>query len=166
MKKLIVAAVMCLGTAAFAQSATGTPSNPAPSAPSDRQLKGPSTGVEAQEVGPAIGNTAKKVVGADTDKDKAAKAAGTGAWKMKDAYSLSGTVTSPDGDDVTIARTGDLPAVKLDVRDQTVVTLDGKTVKASELPEGASVRAKFQLEGDDSVALELKATSPKGAMKK
>ncbi|RKH17626.1 hypothetical protein D7Y13_14270 [Corallococcus praedator] len=162
MKKLIVAAAMCLGTAAFAQSATGTPSNPAPGAPSSQQIKGPTTGVEAQEVGPAIGDTAKKVVGAD--KDKSAKEAG--AWKMKDAYSLSGTVKSPDGDDVTIARTGDLPAVELDVRDQTVVTLDGKTVKASELPEGASVRAKFQLDGDDTVALELKATSPKGAVKK
>ncbi|RKG85533.1 hypothetical protein [Corallococcus terminator] len=161
MKKLIVAAVMCLGTAAFAQSPTGTPSNPAPSAPSTGQMNGPTTGVEAQEVGPAISNTAKKVVGADKD-----KAAGTGAWKMKDAYSLSGTVSGQDDDDVTIARTGDLPAVKLDVRDQTVVTLDGKTVKANELPEGASVRAKFQLEGDDSVALELKATSPKGAVKK
>ncbi|CAM3995465.1 hypothetical protein G4177_18935 [Corallococcus sp. ZKHCc1 1396] len=162
MKKLIVAAVMCVGTAAFAQSPTGTPSNPAPSAPSDQQLKGPTTGVEAQEVGPAIGDTAKKVVGAD-DKSKAVAA---GTWKMKDAYSLSGTVSNQDDDDVTIARTGNLPAVQLDVRDQTVITLDGKTVKANELPEGASVRAKFQLDGDDSVALELKATSPKGAPKK
>lgn len=166
MKKLIVAAVMCLGTAAFAQEAKGTPANPSKDAPSAQQMNGPTTGVEAQEVGPAISDTAKKVVGKDTDKDKADAANKSGVWKMKDAYSLAGTVKSPENDELTIARTGTLPEVKLDVRDQTVVTLDGKTVKANELPEGASVRAKFQLEGDDSVALELKATSPKGAPKK
>ncbi|MBN8230680.1 hypothetical protein JYK02_24505 [Corallococcus macrosporus] len=161
MKKIIVAAVMCLGTAAFAQDTTGTPQNPAPSAPSSRQMNGPSTGVEAQEVGPAIGDAAKKVVGKDTSKDKAEAANKTGVWKDKDAFSLNGTVKAKDDDDITLARTGTLPEVKLDVREQTKVTLDGKTVKASELPEGASVRAKFQLEGDDSIALELKATSPK-----
>ncbi|NOK33789.1 hypothetical protein D7W79_24380 [Corallococcus exercitus] len=161
MKKLIVAAVMCLGTAAFAQNATGTPEHPSKDAPSAHQMNGPSTGVEAQEVGPAISDTAKKVVGADTSKDKADAANKTGLWTQKDAFSLNGTVKAKDNDDVTLARTGTLPEVKLDVREQTKVTLDGKTVKASELPEGASVRAKFQLEGDDSVALELKATSPK-----
>jgi uncharacterized protein YdeI (BOF family) len=150
MKKLIVAAVMCLGTAAFAQDATGTPEHPASTAPSARQYNGPSTGVEAQEVGPAIGDAAKKVVGKDTSKDakKMDAQAKTGVWKDKDAYSLAGTVKSRDGDDITIARTGTLPEVKLDVRDQTMVTLDGKAVKASELPEGA-------------VAVELKATSMK-----
>ncbi|RKH60172.1 hypothetical protein [Corallococcus aberystwythensis] len=161
MKKIIVAAVMCLGTAAFAQSTTGTPQNPAPSAPSNSQMNGPSTGVEAQEVGPAISDTAKKVVGKDTSKDKADAANKSGVWKEKDAFSLNGTVKAKDDDDITLARTGTLPEVQLDVREQTKVTLDGKTVKASELPEGASVRAKFQLEGDDSIALELKATSPK-----
>ncbi|NOK12177.1 hypothetical protein [Corallococcus exercitus] len=162
MKKLIVAAVMCLGTAAFAQDTTGTPQNPGPGAPSNRQMNGPSTGVEAQEVGPAIGDTAKKLVGADqAAKDKADAANKTGLWKEKDAFSLTGTVKAKDNDDVTLARMGTLPEVKLDVRDQTKVTLDGKAVKASELPEGATVRAKFQLEGDDSIALELKATSPK-----
>ncbi|WP_375755113.1 hypothetical protein [Corallococcus exercitus] len=161
MKKIIVAAVMCLGTAAFAQDTTGTPQNPSKDAPSARQMNGPSTGVEAQEVGPAISDTAKKVVGADTSKDKADAANKTGLWKEKDAFSMNGTVKAKDDDDITLARTGTLPEVKLDVRDQTKVTLDGKAVKASELPEGASVRAKFQLEGDDSIALELKATSPK-----
>ncbi|RKH49611.1 hypothetical protein D7Y23_16140 [Corallococcus sp. AB050B] len=158
MKKLIVAAVMCLGTAAFAQDATGTPQNPSKEAPSARQIDGPSTGIEAQEVGPAIGDTAKKVVGKDTSKEAAGK---TGVWTGKHAFDLEGTVKAKDGDDITLARKDTLPEVKLDVRDQTKVTLDGKAVKASELPEGATVRAKFQLEGDDPIALELKATSPK-----
>ncbi|NBD09955.1 MULTISPECIES: hypothetical protein [Corallococcus] len=161
MKKLIVATVLCLGTAAFAQERTGTPQNPAPTAPSAQQYNGPSTGVEAQQVGPAIGDAAKSAVGADTSKDKADAANKTGVWKMKDAYSLSGTVKKPEKGDITITRTDTLPEVKLEVRDATVVTLDGKTVKANELPEGASVRAKFQLQGDDSVALELRASSPK-----
>ncbi|WP_223639416.1 hypothetical protein [Corallococcus sp. EGB] len=161
MKKLIVAAVMCLGTAAFAQDTTGTPQHPAPSAPSAQQHNGPSTGWQAQDVGPAIGNTAKKVVGTDTSKEQADAANKTGVWKEKDAYSLTGTVSSKHNDNVTLARTDTLPEAKLKVRDQTKVTLDGKTVKASALPEGATVRAKFQLEGSDSVALELRATSPK-----
>lgn len=158
MKKLIVAAVMCVGTAAFAQDTTGTPRNPAPSAPSSQQINGPSTGIEAQEVGPAISDTAKKVVGKDTSQETAAQA---GLWKEKDAFSLEGTVKAKDNDDITLARKDALPEVKLDVHDQTKVTLDGKAVKASELPEGATVRAKFQLKGDDPIALELKATSPK-----
>ncbi|MFB1483110.1 hypothetical protein [Corallococcus sp. RDP092CA] len=158
MKKLIVATVMCLGTAAFAQETSGTPENPAPSAPSSRQHNGPSTGIQAQQVGPAIGDAAKSLVGADTSKDKAAQ---TGVWKEKDAFSLEGTVKAKDDDDITLARKDTLPEVKLDVRERTKVTLDDKPATLSELPEGARVRAKFQLDGDDSVALELKATSPK-----
>ncbi|AFE07601.1 hypothetical protein COCOR_07561 [Corallococcus coralloides DSM 2259] len=158
MKKLIIAAVMSLGTAAFAQEATGTPENPAPSAPSSRQMNGPSTGIEAQEVGPAIGDAAKKAVGAQTSKEEAAQ---TGVWKEKHAFTMEGTVKTKDDDDITLARKDTLPEVKLDVRDKTKVTLDDKPAKVSDLPEGAKVRAKFQLEGDDSVALELKATSPK-----
>ena len=158
MKKLIIAAVMCLGTTAFAQDTTGTPRNPAPSAPSSQQINGPSTGIEAQEVGPAIGDAAKSVVGAQTSKEEAAQ---TGVWKEKHAFSMEGTVKAKDNDDITLARKDTLPEVKLDVHDQTKVTLDDQPAKVSDLPEGANVRAKFQLEGDDSVALELKATSPK-----
>jgi hypothetical protein len=44
--------------------------------------------------------------------------------------------------------------------------LDGKKVeKTDQIPEGAQVRAKFQLEGQEVVALELRATSPKGVKK-
>lgn len=158
MKKLIITAVMCLGTTAFAQEPTGTPENPAPSAPSSHQHRRRSTGIQAQQVGPAIGNAAKSVVGAPTSKELAEQ---TGVWRERDAFNLEGTVKARDKDDVTLARKDTLPEVKLEVRDRTKVTLDGQDVKASALPEGANVRAKFQLEGDDPVALELKATSPK-----
>ncbi|RKG61873.1 hypothetical protein D7X30_00570 [Corallococcus sp. AB011P] len=158
MKKLIIAAVMCLGTTAFAQETTGTPENPGPSAPSSRQHGRRSTGIEAQQVGPAIGDAAKSVVGAQTSKEEAAQ---TGVWKEKHAFNMEGTVKAKDKDDITLARKDTLPEVKLEVRDKTKVTLDDQPAKVSDLPEGANVRAKFQLEGDDSVALELKATSPK-----
>lgn len=158
MKKLIIAAVMCLGTTAFAQETTGTPENPAPSAPSSRQHGRRSTGIEAQQVGPAIGDAAKSVVGAPTSKEAAAQ---TGVWKENHAFDLEGTVKAKDDDDITLARKDTLPEVKLEVRDKTKVTLDDQPAKVSDLPEGAKVRAKFQLDGDDSVALELKATSPK-----
>jgi hypothetical protein len=51
------------------------------------------------------------------------------------------------------------------VRDQTTVLLDGKKVAVGDIPEGAQVRASFQIDGDDAVALEIKATSPKGTKK-
>ena len=61
MKKLVATLALCIGTAAFAQQAKP---------PSEKQVPGPEvekkmdTGVDATQVGPAIGNTAKKVVGA------------------------------------------------------------------------------------------------------
>jgi hypothetical protein len=152
MKKLIATLALCMGTAAFAQQA-----------PSKQQVPGPETekkmetGVDATEVGPAIGNTAKKVVGAQTEDE--------GTFKMDKAMSLSGTMKDATADGVSIARTG-LPDADLDVRDKTVLMLDGKKVeKTDQIPEGSQVRAKFQLEGQEVVALELRATSPKGTKK-
>ena len=154
MKKLIATLALCIGTAAFAQETK---------APSEKQVPGPDvekkmdTGVDATQVGPAIGNTAKKVVGAQTEDE--------GTFKMDKAMSLSGTMKDATADGVSIARAG-LPDADLDVRDKTVLMLDGKKVeKTDQIPEGASVRAKFQLEGQEVVALELRATSPKGAKK-
>jgi hypothetical protein len=153
MKKLITTLALCIGTAAFAQQAQ----------PSQKQLPGPEaekkmdTGVDATEVGPAISDTAKKVVGAQTEDE--------GTFKMDKAMSLSGTMKDATADGVSIARTG-LPDADLDVRDKTVLLLDGKKVaKTDQIPEGASIRAKFQLEGQEAVALELRATSPKGTKK-
>jgi hypothetical protein len=40
-----------------------------------------------------------------------------------------------------------------------VVTLDGKRVEAKELEEGMQIRAMFQLEGEETVALEVDARS-------
>jgi hypothetical protein len=157
MKKLIAALALCMGTAAFAQDA-----KPA-EAPSQKQVPAPEvekkldTGIDATEVGPGIGKTAKKVVGAQTEDE--------GTFKMDKAMSLSGTMKDATADGVSIARTG-LPDADLDVRDKTVLMLDGKKVKKTdEIPEGATVRAKFQLEGQEVVALELRATSPKGVKK-
>ena len=155
MKKLIATLALCMGTAAFAQQT--------PEAPSQKQVPAPEvekkldTGVDATEVGPGIGKTAKKVVGAQTEDE--------GTFKMDKALSLQGTMKDATADGVSLARAG-LPDADLDVRDKTVLMLDGKKVeKTDQIPEGAQVRAKFQLEGQEVVALELRATSPKGAKK-
>ncbi|WP_240359821.1 hypothetical protein [Pyxidicoccus trucidator] len=156
MKKLIATLALCIGTAAFAQA-------PKTEQPSKQQVPGPEvdkrldTGVDATEVGPAIGNTAKDVVGVQTEDE--------GTFKMEHAMSLKGTVKDATADGVSIARPG-LPDADLDIRDKTVLMLDGKKVaKTDQIPEGASVRAKFQLEGQEIVALELRATSPKPVKK-
>ncbi|MCP3139937.1 hypothetical protein [Pyxidicoccus xibeiensis] len=157
MKKLIATLALCMGTAAFAQ--TASPEAP----PSQKQVPGPKTekkldtGIDATEVGPGIGKAAKDVTGVQTEEE--------GTFKMEHAMNLRGTMKDATADGVSIARPG-LPDADLDVRDKTVLMLDGKKVeKTDQIPEGAQVRAKFQLEGQEIVALELRATSPKGVKK-
>lgn len=154
MKKLITTLALCVGTAAFAQQKQDAPSQH--QTPSPEMEKKMDTGIDATEVGPAIGNTAKKAVGAQTEDE--------GTFKMDKAMSLSGTMKDATADGVSIARQG-LPDADLDVRHQTKVMLDGKKVAVKDIPEGSQVRAKFQLEGHESVAVEINATSPKGEKK-
>ncbi|HZI12814.1 MAG TPA: hypothetical protein VE153_20700 [Myxococcus sp.] len=156
MKKLIATLALCIGTAAFAQDAEQKqPSkNQFPGEKIEKKLD---TGVDATEVGPGIGKTAKKVVGAQTEDE--------GTFKMEHAMNLRGTLKDATMDGVSIERPG-LPVADLDVRDKTKLMLDGKKIdKVDQIPEGAQVRAKFQLEGQEVVALELRATSPKGVKK-
>jgi hypothetical protein len=82
-----------------------------------------------------------------------------GTFRRDAAFDLQGTAKKLTLGKFTIARQG-LPAATLTVRDETVVMLDGKRVNAKEIPEGAPVRAKFQLEGNATVAVELDAQSP------
>lgn len=175
MKKLIAALALCVGTAAFAENAnqndkvqkmeeaqqnkerdasqvfTQKPGDSIREAQRDAE-----EGVDATQVGPKIGKTAKDVTGIQTEKE--------GTFKTSQAFTMKGTIKDKTLEGVTIERPG-LPAADLDIRDKTVVWLDGKKVKADALPEGAQVRAKFQLEGQDIVAVELRATSLKGTTK-
>ncbi|MFP2932124.1 hypothetical protein ACLESO_44560 [Pyxidicoccus sp. 3LG] len=154
MKKLIATLALCMGTAAFAQNAPQKPPSET-QVPKESQKK--DTGIDATEVGPGIGKAAKDVVGAQTEDE--------GTFKMEHALSLKGTMKDATSDGVSLARKG-LPDADLDVRDKTALYLDGKKVaKTDQIPEGAEVRAKFQLEGQEVVALELRATSPKGTKK-
>ncbi|WP_246357298.1 hypothetical protein [Pyxidicoccus fallax] len=157
MKKFIATLALCVGTAAFAQGAEQK------KPPSESQVPGPDvekrldTGIDATEVGPGIGGAAKDAVGIQTEDE--------GTFKKEHAMNLRGTLKDATADGVSIARPG-LPDADLDVRDKTVLMLDGKKVsKTDEIPEGSQVRAKFQLEGQEVVAVELRATSPKGAKK-
>ncbi|MBN1205146.1 MAG: hypothetical protein JXB05_09505 [Myxococcaceae bacterium] len=158
MKKLIAALAICLGTAALAQEA---PQEEQDASKRFTQQPGDSIkesqreaeeGIDATEVGPKLGKAARDVTGAQAESE--------GTFKTAQAFSLRGTLKDKSGEGVTLERRG-LPAAELDVRDKTAVWLDGRKVKVDALPEGAQVRAKFQLEGDDIVAVELRATSPK-----
>jgi hypothetical protein len=114
-------------------------------------------GIDATEVGPKIGKAAKDATGVQTESE--------GTFKAAQAFTMRGTIKDKTMEGVTIERPG-LPPADLDIRDRTVVWLDGKKVTADALPEGAQVRAKFQLEGQDIVAVELRVTSPKGVTPK
>ncbi|WP_224362652.1 hypothetical protein [Hyalangium versicolor] len=171
MKKLIAALAICVGTAAFANDTAGDKVQKEQQAQQSKtrdatqvftQQPGDSIresqrdaekGVDATEVGPKIGKAAKDATGMQTESE--------GTFKAAQAFSLTGTLKDKTMEGVTIERKG-LPAADLDIRDKTALWLDGKKVSKDALPEGAQVRAKFQLEGQDIVAVELRATSPKG----
>jgi hypothetical protein len=174
MKKLIAALALCVGTAAFAEDANNDKVQKTQQAQQEKkrdasqvftQKPGDSIkesqrdakeGVDATEVAPKIGKAAKDVTGIQTESE--------GTFKTAQAFTMKGTIKDKTMEGVTIERPG-LPAADLDIRDKTLVWLDGKKVKADALPEGAQVRAKFQLEGQDVVAVELRATSGKAGNK-
>jgi hypothetical protein len=161
MKKLLTVLALTLGSAALAQADV----NASPNTQAEEQNKknDPSrvkTGLDATEVAPAVKDKvddARAAVGIDTAKD--------GTFKADKAFTVNGTLKGEAMGGITLTREG-LPDADLDVRDQTKVMLDGKKVELAAIPEGAQVRAKFQLEGEQPVAVEINAKSPKGAKKK
>jgi hypothetical protein len=169
MKKLIAALAICVGTTAFAgetaQQADSTrpstgvnatevlPQKPGSSI--EKAERDANKGVDATEVGPRISKAARDLAGKDEDKSLKD---GQNVLKTRGAFDITGTIASRSDDGITLERAG-LPSAELDVRDETAVWLNGKKVKADALPEGAQVRAKFQIDGDDIVAVELRATS-------
>ncbi|HEY0092924.1 MAG TPA: hypothetical protein VGB96_01310, partial [Archangium sp.] len=144
MKKLLTALVLTLSTAALAQ----TDATQNTQAQQEQERNDPArvkTGMDASEVAPAIKDKvddARAAVGLDTEKD--------GTFKTDKAFTVNGTLKGEAMGGVTLARQG-LPDADLDVRDQTKVMLDGKKVELKAIPEGAQVRAKFQLEGEQPV---------------
>ncbi len=150
MKKLVAALVLTLGTAALAQQAEqNTQAQEEQKRNEGRRI---STGVDATDVGHA----ATKAVGLESSQE--------GTFKKEKAFTMNGTLKGAAYDGITLARQG-LPDADLDVRKETQVKLDGKTVEVGAIPEGAEVRARFQLEGEEIVAVELNAKSPKGGAK-
>lgn len=176
MKKLIAALAICVGTAAFANDTMTTDkvqkaeqkqaekkrdaSQVFTQKPGDsikESQRDAEEGIDATQVGPKIAKTAKDVTGIQTESE--------GTFKAAQAFTMTGTLKDKTMEGVTIERPG-LPAADLDIRDKTALWLDGKKVNKDALPEGVQVRAKFQLEGQDIVAVELRATSMKTNMKK
>ncbi|HYO59516.1 hypothetical protein [Archangium sp.] len=160
MKKLLAALVLTLGTAALAQS----DANPNTRAQQENQRNDASrieTGVDATEVLPGLsGSQAHK-----QDKQRDKQQTDAALMNKAHAFNVNGTLKGSAMGGITLSRQNNLPDVDLDVRDQTKVMLDGKKVAVGDIPEGAQVRASFQIDGDDAVALEINATSPKGARK-
>ena len=172
MKKLIAALAICVGTAAFANDTTANDKlqkeqeaqqakkrdatqvfTQQPGDSIQESQRNANEGMDATEVGPKISKKVKDITGVQTESE--------GTFKAAQAFSMTGTIKDKTSEGVTIERKG-LPAADLDIRDKTALWLDGKKVNKDALPEGAQVRAKFQLEGQDIVAVELHATSPKG----
>jgi acylphosphatase len=163
MKKLLAALVLCAGTA-FAAEDTQVKDTPQANQAKTQEGRRISTGIDATEVGPGIANTAKDAVNTAKDAVGAGKDAvglqtkEDGTFKTAQSFNLKGNIKNLAGGGVTIVRPG-LPDADLDVRKETLVMLDGKKVELRAIPEGAPVSAKFQLEGEEVVAVELRAKS-------
>ena len=114
--------------------------------------------VDASEVGPKAKQAAQDVKeGAKQNAKELGKQAGLatedqGTFKQEKAFDMKGTIRDAGPEEITIARPG-LPPASLDIRDKTKVMINGKQAKASDLKEGAPVRAKFQIEGKETVAV-------------
>ena len=148
-KRVVLGVALCAGPAALAQDAGSKPAKETPG----EQIR--------REVGGTVKKGVHKVQEVERDvrgKDGASAAKAPSAKELAQAFDLRGTVKSPSAAFLTVERPG-LPAASLSVRDRTQVTLDGKVVEVKDLPEGARVRAKFQLEGEEPVALRIEARS-------
>lgn len=149
MKKLLAALVLTLSTAALAQSDVNSKAQRENERNDTSRIK---TGIDSTEVLPSLSGAKQE-----------AKEADINLMNKAHAFNVNGIVTKASSGELTLSRQNEkLPDVKLDVRDQTQVMLDGKKVAVNDIPEGAQVRASFQLDGDNPVALNVHATSPKG----
>jgi len=80
-------------------------------------------------------------------------------YNGKDAFEVQGTVAEVDDDDITLRREG-LPRIEMEVsKSHTKITLNGKEAKLRDLTPGTEVRANFQIDGDDIVAVKIDAKS-------
>ncbi|HZA52407.1 MAG TPA: hypothetical protein VE549_16800 [Myxococcaceae bacterium] len=127
--------------------------------------------VDASEVGPKLKETARNIAETAQKATESAKKSvhnwrqrgrvasdDTRTYQPGEAFQLKGTIQDAGRREITIVRPG-LPPASLDIRDKTKVTIDGKPAKPSELKEGDEVRARFQLEGEEIVAVSINAKS-------
>lgn len=191
MKKLFAALAVCVSTVAFANNAQAPSAQQRKEGPklleaTDLRSQKPGSSTKRAEAKAAkmdalalaeatggsgqdnrtLGEKTKDALGL-SQKDKEQKQTeeqtkNEALFKTSQAFNLSGTVKSASDKGLKLERAGGLPEADLEVRDQTVVMLDGKRVKADAIPEGASVRAKFNLDGSDLVAVHIDAKSNKG----
>lgn len=71
---------------------------------------------------------------------------------------IEGTVKGVENDEVQITRPG-RPTAELDLEKATEIRLDGKQAAAGDLRPGQTVRATFELHGDNPVAVRVEANS-------
>jgi hypothetical protein len=78
-------------------------------------------------------------------------------------FDIEGRISSVSGDKITISREDDqLPPAELSLASNTKIELDGDAASAQQLREGQEVRAKFNLQEDRPIALEVSAERQDG----
>jgi hypothetical protein len=71
-------------------------------------------------------------------------------------FDIEGRIASVEGNKITISRE-ELPEAELTIASNTEIELDGDTASFAQLQPGQEVSAKFNLSGDQAVALEIQA---------
>lgn len=161
MKKTLTALVLLAAATAFAQvdaSEVGPKANDkAKEMKQDAKAEAKETKQEAKEESKGIKQNAKENW-AEWKRQAGFAREEQGTFKAAQAFDINGTLEKAGSEEITLARPG-LPPAVLDIRDQTMVKIDGKKADAKALKEGARVKAKFQLEGEETVAVSIDARS-------
>lgn len=81
------------------------------------------------------------------------------------AFDVQGTLGEKAGKEWNIQR-ANLPPLTLELQDRTKVTLNGEPVQREALTQGMPVRARFQIDKDEIVAVSIDAQRSEGDFQK
>jgi hypothetical protein len=96
-----------------------------------------------------------------TDKPaEGAAPAGEGMSQHEGDKKVSGKLSKVSKSEVTVTRK-DGTATKLKIADQTIVMMNGKEAKPTQLKQGQAVHASYQEQGDDHVAVKIEVGKQK-----
>gem|GEM_PF-1832326 len=81
--------------------------------------------------------------------------------RPEELFTVVGTIVSIAEQSLTLRRRGEIDA-EFKVDERTAFALDGEEVTFDRIPAGSTAEVRYELRGDERVAREVQATSPRG----